>query len=98
MYCPVLYGEKAKVDKKLKCIIFSHGLGSYRSMYSTIYAELASRGYIVASVEHRLIPIYIHIYLKDRLVNHCSNFLLFNQKTLFIWSNIQTGSYQKLIH
>lgn len=53
MYCPVLYGEKAKVDKKLKCIIFSHGLGSYRSMYSTIYAELASRGYIVASVEHR---------------------------------------------
>ncbi|KRT80644.1 hydrolase, partial [Oryctes borbonicus] len=53
MYSPVLYGEKVKVDHKLKCIIFSHGLGSYRSMYSSIYAELASRGYIVASLEHR---------------------------------------------
>ncbi|KAI4456551.1 platelet-activating factor acetylhydrolase [Holotrichia oblita] len=53
MYIPVLYGEKVKTDRKLKCLIFSHGLGSYRSMYSTINAELASRGYIVAAVEHR---------------------------------------------
>ncbi|KAK9727472.1 hypothetical protein QE152_g19134 [Popillia japonica] len=31
MYIPVLYGEKVKTDRKLKCLIFSHGLGSYRS-------------------------------------------------------------------
>nr|XP_022912375.1 platelet-activating factor acetylhydrolase-like [Onthophagus taurus] len=53
MKIPMLYGESPKTDKKLKIIIFSHGLGAYRSLYSTILGDLASRGYIVASLEHR---------------------------------------------
>ena len=34
-------------------LVFSHGLGAMRTTYSGITCDLASHGYIVASVEHR---------------------------------------------
>ena len=34
-------------------IVFSHGLGGMRTTYSTICCDLASHGYVIASVEHK---------------------------------------------
>ncbi|KAK5641380.1 hypothetical protein RI129_009927 [Pyrocoelia pectoralis] len=53
VYSPTLYGEKVNTENKLKCIILSHGYSSNRYFYSVICNELASRGYLVAAIEHR---------------------------------------------
>ncbi|KAG7244270.1 hypothetical protein INR49_004408 [Caranx melampygus] len=50
---PAYLDAPFRCNGKCPVIIFSHGLGAFRTLYSAICAELASQGFIVASVEHR---------------------------------------------
>uniref|UniRef100_UPI003AAD129E platelet-activating factor acetylhydrolase isoform X1 n=2 Tax=Centroberyx gerrardi TaxID=166262 RepID=UPI003AAD129E len=50
---PAYLDAPFKQSGKCPVVIFSHGLGAFRTLYSAICAELASHGFIVASVEHR---------------------------------------------
>lgn len=50
---PALW-DTAMAEKKFPVIVFSHGLSANRSIYSTVCSELASHGFVVAAVEHRL--------------------------------------------
>ena len=44
---PIKNGEARK-----KCILFSHGLGGIRTTYSTLCTMFASKGHLVAAIEH----------------------------------------------
>ncbi|XP_018572036.1 platelet-activating factor acetylhydrolase-like [Anoplophora glabripennis] len=63
---PALYGAKIKTDEKLKCIVMSHGLGGNRFLYTNISCELASRGFLVACLEHRDLSACNTYYYENR--------------------------------
>lgn len=47
------YKEADIFDSKFPVVVFSHGLGGNRLIYSCICSDLASHGFIVAAIEHR---------------------------------------------
>lgn len=46
-------GEESAAAPRFPVIVFSHGLGGMRLVSSGFVCDLASHGYVVASVEHR---------------------------------------------
>lgn len=53
MTIPASWISSLRTGEKYPLIIFSHGLGAFRTIYSAIGVDLASYGFIVAAVEHR---------------------------------------------
>lgn len=37
---------------RFPCVVFSHGVGGHRAVYSITCSELASQGYVVLAIEH----------------------------------------------
>ena len=65
----VASSEGSRPPEQFPVIVFSHGLKAMRCSYSGICCDLASHGYVVASVEHR----YEHItlFLVRFVACHC---------------------------
>lgn len=56
VYIPIIKDAALKVGdngKKWPIIVFSHGLGCCRIMYSQLCYDLTSQGFVVAAIEHR---------------------------------------------
>ncbi|GAA6233934.1 platelet-activating factor acetylhydrolase isoform X1 [Lates japonicus] len=70
---PAYLDAPFKSNGKCPVVIFSHGLGAFRTLYSAICAELASQGFIVASVEHRDQSASATFYFREKTESEKAN-------------------------
>lgn len=70
---------EAKEGEKFPLVIFSHGAFGYYQSNASSYMELASRGYVVVSIEHPYHSFFTHdtegklITVDPEFINNCMN-------------------------
>ncbi|KAM4772271.1 platelet-activating factor acetylhydrolase [Rhinophrynus dorsalis] len=71
--CPAKLDAPFKPGEKYPLIIFSHGLGAFRTLYSAICVGLASQGFVVAAVEHRDESASATYYFREKAASNSSD-------------------------
>ncbi|XP_071999809.1 platelet-activating factor acetylhydrolase isoform X2 [Engystomops pustulosus] len=64
--CPAKLNAPFHPGEKYPLVIFSHGLGAFRTLYAAICIGLASQGFVVAAVEHRDESASATFYFRER--------------------------------
>ncbi|NWS85933.1 PAFA acetylhydrolase, partial [Toxostoma redivivum] len=96
--CPAKSNAAFKPGEKYPLIVFSHGLGAFRTIYSAICIEMASQGFIVAAVEHRDESASATYYCKRRSVPESQEESTPNmEKEWIYYRKLKTGEEERCL-
>ncbi|XP_053919465.1 platelet-activating factor acetylhydrolase isoform X3 [Cuculus canorus] len=96
--CPAKSNAAFKPGEKYPLLIFSHGLGAFRTIYSAICIEMASQGFIVAAVEHRDESASATYYCKKKSVSEPQEESTSNmEKEWIYYRKLKTGEEERCL-
>ncbi|XP_050171280.1 platelet-activating factor acetylhydrolase isoform X1 [Myiozetetes cayanensis] len=96
--CPAKSNAAFKPGEKYPLLIFSHGLGAFRTIYSAICIEMASQGFLVAAVEHRDESASATYYCKRRSISESQEESTSNmEKEWIYYRKLKTGEEERCL-